>query len=143
MTDERSERNPAPANEHSETDWRSIERSIGVYAAFLRSVESYQKSVAEFRRAKSEHESIHALLAGLAADRASAAAGRLAIRSAVRDYVRRLRDEKRGPEVALRMTKRACLSIVLGMPAAKALRNPDALLDDTVRWAIEAYYDAA
>lgn len=116
---------------------------MNAYAVFLCSVERHQRSVAEFRRVRDSHEALHTLLSELAANRESAAAGRLEIRIAVRAYVHRLRDEEHSPEVAVRMAKRTCHAIVLEMPAAQALRNADALLEDTVRWAIEAYYDAA
>jgi hypothetical protein len=133
----------ADENLASERERTSIERTMRAYGTFLRSVERYQQSVSRFRTTRNAHATLHALLTELAAERAVAAAGRLDVRDAVRHYVRRLRDEDRTPEVALRMTKRACLAIVIAMPAAESLRNPDALLDDAIRWAIEAYYEAA
>jgi hypothetical protein len=133
----------ADDNLGSERERSSIERTMRAYGTFLRSVERYQQSVAKFRTTRDAHASLHALLTDLAAERVVAAAGRLDVRDAVRLYVRRLRDEDRTPEVALRLTKRTCRAIVLAMPAAESLRNPDTLLDDAVRWAIEAYYEAA
>jgi hypothetical protein len=126
-----------------ESERRSIERAMHAYAAFMRSAERFQKSVAEYRRLRDTHETMHGLLRELAANRESAASGRLEVRTAVRTYVHRLRAEDRAPEVALRLLKRTVRAIVLAMPPQDALRNPDELFDDTVRWAIEAYYDAA
>jgi hypothetical protein len=144
MTDEYKRSGPlADQSPAYEPERRSIERAMHAYATYLRSQERYQQSVADFRRARSTHEAIQATLGHLAEGRASAAAGRLDIRTAVRTYVQRLRAEERPPEVALRMAKWTCRSIAFAIPADDALRNPDALLEDTVRWAIEAYYDAA
>ena len=126
-----------------EPEQRSIERAMRAYAAFMRSAERYQKAVVEYRRLRDAHETMRGLLRELAAHRESAASGRLEVRNAVRTYVHRLRGEDRAPEVALRLLKRTVRTIVLAMPPQEALRNPDELFDDTVRWAIEAYYDAA
>jgi hypothetical protein len=136
-------RTSADENTDYEPERRSIERAMHAYASFMRSVERYQKSVADFRRLKDSHESMHALIRELAANREGAASGRLELRSAVQQFVKRLRSEERAPEVTLRILKRTMNTIVLAMPERESLRNPDALLEDSVRWAIEAYYDAA
>jgi hypothetical protein len=144
MTDEQKPPTPTSDDDTAhEPERRSIARAVHAYAAFQRSVERYQRSVAEYRRMRATFEEMRTALAQLDAKRDSAAAGRLEIRNAVRQYVQLLRDEARAPEAMLRMTKRTCRSIVLGMPIEQALSNPDALLQDAVRWAIEAYYEAA
>ena len=136
-------RTAADENTAYEPEQRSIDRAMHAYAAFLRSVERYQKSLTDFRRLKDSHESMHTLIRELAANREGAASRRLEVRNAVREFVQRLRGDERAPEVTLRILKRTMHKIVLAMPQQESLRNPDALLEDSIRWAIEAYYDAA
>jgi hypothetical protein len=136
-------RTTADENVAHEPERRSIERAMHAYAAYLSSVERYQKSVADFRRVKDSHEAIQGLIQELAANRDGAAAGRLEVRNAVRRYVLKLRAEERPPEVTLGLVKRTFTTIVLAMPKQESLKIPVALLEDSVRWAIEAYYDAA
>jgi hypothetical protein len=144
MMDESGNDGPQPREDAHEAHERlPIERAVRAYATFLRSVERHQRAVSQFRQARHTHETLHSTLAELSAQRDAAAAGRLDVRTAIRTYVHVLRAEHRTPEVALRMTKQACRAIVVGIPAGDTLRNPEALLDDTVRWAIEAYYEAA
>lgn len=143
--DQKSPHHSPPLDDRTahEAERRSIERAMRAYATYLRSVERYQSSVTELRRIHESRQQLLVTLTELAKSRESATAGRLAIRAAVRQYVCQLRLEERAPEVALRMTKWTCRSIAQAIPEDDALRNPDALLEDTVRWAIEAYYDAA
>jgi hypothetical protein len=145
MMDEERYRGRTAGDENTayEPERRSIEQAMHAYAAFLRSAERFQKSVADFRRVKDSHETIQNLIRELAANREGATAGRLEVRNAVRQFVLRLREEERAPEVTLRMLKRTMSTIVHAMPAQEAFKNPDALLEDSIRWAIEAYYDAA
>jgi hypothetical protein len=144
MTDEHRNDGHAPREATREAEERRpIERAMRAYATFLRAVERHQHAVAQFRLVRDSHETLHGMLQTLAADRQAAAAGRLSVRAAVRAYVHRLRAEHRTPEVALRMTKRACRAIVTEIPGDETIRNSDPLLEETVRWAIEAYYEAA
>lgn len=126
-----------------ERERHMLERSMVVYSAHLRSVVRDQRAVIEFRQAQRSHEALHTMLVELARNRQAAAEGRNAIRSAVRGYVLALRADNRAPEIALGMMKRAVSAIVVAMPMGEALPNPQPLLDDTVRWAIQAYYEAA
>jgi hypothetical protein len=144
MTDEPRHDGHEPRDDAQEVRERlPIERAVRAYAVFLRSVEHHQRVVARFRLARDTHETLHSTLLELSTRRDAAAEGRLEIRSAIRKYVQALRAEHRAPEVVLRMTKHAYRAIVVAMPVEEALRNPEALLQDTVRWAIEAYYEAA
>jgi hypothetical protein len=126
-----------------ERERRLLERSVIAYAAHLRSVARCQRSVIDFRRAKSSHDELHSMLDALARNRAAAIDGRTDIQAAVRDFVHALRADHRAPEIALGMTKRAVRAIVVALPLGESLPNPETLLDDTVRWAIQAYYEAA
>jgi hypothetical protein len=120
-----------------------IERSMAAYASHVRSVVRFQRAVVEFRRSRSAHEALHDSLAMLARSRQAAADCRADLHSAVRAFVHVLRADARPPEMALGMTKRAMSAIVVAMPAGEAITDTKPLMDDVVRWAIEAYYDAA
>jgi hypothetical protein len=120
-----------------------IERSMSAYASHMRSVARFQRAVTEFRRVQSAHEALHDTLVMLARSRQAAADSRDAVHSAVRDFVHVLRADACPPEIALGMTKRAMSAIVVAMPVGVALSDSKPLMDDAVRWAIEAYYEAA
>jgi len=120
-----------------------IERSMCAYASHMSSVERFQRAAAEFRRVQSAHQALHETLVMLAHSRQAAADSRDAVHSAVRDFVHVLRADACPPEIALGMTKRAMRAIVIAMPAGTVLTDAKPLMDDAVRWAIEAYYEAA
>jgi hypothetical protein len=109
----------------------------------MRSVARFQRSVIEFRRVRTSHQQLHEVIAELARNREAAAERRIAIHAAVRAFVHVLRADNRAPEIALGMTKRAIRAIVVAMPAGESLPDPEPLFDDAVRWAIQAYYEAA
>jgi hypothetical protein len=120
-----------------------IERSMAAYASHVSAVVLFQRAVVEFRRSQSAHEALHDSLVKLAHSRQAAADCRDDVHAAVRAFVHVLRADARPPEIALGMTKRAMSAIVVAMPAGQTLTDSKPLMDDAVRWAIEAYYDAA
>jgi hypothetical protein len=128
-----------------------IEQTIHAHAAHLRAVVRYQQAVVAYRRVQGSHEalhntlrdSLHETLVKLANSREAAARSREVVRVSVRAFVHALRDADRPPEVTLKMTKRTVGAIVFALPPWQAITDSKPLLDDAVRWAIEAYYDAA
>jgi leucyl-tRNA synthetase len=128
-----------------------IEQTMHAHAAHLRAVVRYQQAVVAFRRIQGSHEalqntlrdSLHDTLVKLANSRQAAAQSREVVHAAVRAFVHALRDADRPPEVALKSTKRTVEAIVFALPPWQAITDSKPLLDDAVRWAIEAYYDAA
>jgi len=143
MDDESSDQSHASERLVGERERALMEHSISAYGRHLRAMARFQKAAVEFRQAKEQHERLHATLKELAIAREEAAVRRQQVRDAVCDYVRALRDDERAPETVLTMTKRAMRSIVVRMPANESLLNPEPLLEEAVRWAILAYYDAA
>ena len=74
------------------------------------------------------------------AARSQGAAIRAELRPSVIAFVRRLRDDGVPPEAMLVEVKAVLRD---ALPAELEPRDAQALVDDAVRWSIDAYYDAA
>jgi hypothetical protein len=106
-------------------------------------VEQYRLAVQRFSQSRQLYEAGAAERETLRQARDAAAGYRGAVRTAVDEFVRRMRDAGLAPEIALIAVKhRLALSVTVTTPAAPS-PEAAALESDVSAWAIHAYYDAA
>ena len=106
-------------------------------------VERYRAAVQRFTESRQLYEAGAAERDSLRQAREGAAMYRAAVRTAVDEFVRRMREAGLAPEIALIAVKhRLALSVTATTPAAPSL-DAAALEIDVSTWAIQAYYDAA
>jgi hypothetical protein len=122
---------------------RDIARAIGAYARHLTEVQCHR---AAMLRAQEARDSNFPLLAGSRAldeHRAGVVVQRSALRESVCALARALRVERVAPELALKQLKETLRSGIRSVPRDTPFVDPEALVQEAVGWAIDAYYDAA
>lgn len=106
-------------------------------------VERFRASLAQFRASRATFESGAVARASLREAREHAALHRAAVRNAVGDFVRLMRDAGLPPERVLVAVKRQLtLSVTVETPGAPSI-DASQLETDASLWAIKAYFEAA
>jgi hypothetical protein len=130
---------PIASSVHS----HDIARAVGAYARHLAGVQRHRAVVMRLQAEKESGSPMMETSKALAAHRTGVIVQRSALRESVRAFARALRAEHVAPELALKQLKETLRVSVRSAPGDTPLIDPDALVNEAVGWAIDAYYEAA